>query len=90
MRFRLLFITFFGFLTFLQPPLLFGKEMSLKDFFELALKNNLELTAYKKEVLATKLERDAARGALYPRLKLEEYFYRSDIPAQVFTFKLNQ
>ncbi len=64
--------------------------MHLKDFFELALKNNLELTAYKKEVLATKLERDAARGALYPRLKLEEYFYRSDIPAQVFTFKLNQ
>ncbi len=72
------------------PQVLSGRELTLKDFFELALKNNLELRAYQKEVEAAKLEKEAAKGALYPRLKLEEYFYRSDIPAQVFTFKLNQ
>jgi len=82
-------ILLFSFI-FLQSSNLLAKELSLKDFFELALKNNLELKAYKEEVRAAELKKEAAKGAYFPTLKLEEFFYRSDIPAQVFTFKLNQ
>lgn len=68
----------------------YGRDITLKELMELALKNNPELKAHSEEVKAVELERDAAKGAFFPRLKLEEYFYKSDIPAQVFTFKLNQ
>lgn len=72
------------------PSLLWGKDISLKTFLELALKNNLELKAFQREINSFELEREAVKGSYFPRLKLEEFFYKSDIPAQVFTFKLNQ
>jgi len=85
--YRALIINSFGlFLAFS----LYGKELTLKELMELTLRNNPELKAYQAEVQAVKLQKEAAFGALFPRLKLEEYFYKSDIPAQVFTFKLNQ
>ncbi|MGB9761473.1 MAG: TolC family protein [Caldimicrobium thiodismutans] len=78
------------FFFFLTGASLFARELSLKDFIHLAIKNNLDLKASQEEVKAAKLEYEAAKGARFPRLKLEEYFYRSDIPSQVFMFKLNQ
>lgn len=79
-------------LSFSILPLfsLFAKEISLKEFLALALKNNLELKAFQQAIKASELEKEAAKGAYFPRLKLEELLSHSDIPAQVFTFKLNQ
>ncbi|MCS7149469.1 MAG: TolC family protein [Caldimicrobium sp.] len=67
-----------------------GRELSLKEALELALKNNRELKAFHREIEALKLEREAARGAIFPRLKIEEMFLKSDLPVNVFSFKLNQ
>lgn len=83
--YQILFIIFSLF-----PLQLFAKELSLKVFLDLALKNNLELKALQQEIKALELEREATKGAYFPRLKLEEFFYKSNIPAQVFVFKLNQ
>lgn len=69
---------------------LFAREISLAEFLSLALKNNLELKAFQQDLKASELEREAVKGAYFPRLKLEELLSHSDIPAQVFTFKLNQ
>ncbi len=74
----------------LLPAPLLGKEISLKTLFELALKNNLELKAFQQEIKSLELEKEAVKGSYYPTLKFEEIFYKSNIPAQVFTFKLNQ
>ncbi|MFN3504898.1 MAG: TolC family protein [Caldimicrobium sp.] len=78
-----------SFILFTSSPLL-GNEISLKTFFELALKNNLDLKAFQRELKSAQLEKEAIRGSYFPKLKFEELFLKSDIPAQVFTFKLNQ
>ncbi|MFN3568063.1 MAG: TolC family protein [Caldimicrobium sp.] len=80
----------FGLFLFFSPSYLLGTELSLKTFLELALKNNLELKAFQRELKSAQLEKEAIRGDYFPRLKFEENFLKSDIPAQVFTFKLNQ
>ncbi len=68
----------------------FSQELSLKRVIEDALANNLELKAYRYEIKAYEREYRAARGSLFPRLKLEETFTKTDIPAYVLFTKLNQ
>lgn len=79
-----------NFLLFFIPSILLGEAIPLKFFFQMALKNNLELKAFQREISSIELEREAIKGAYFPRLRLEEFFYKSDIPSQVFLFKLNQ
>lgn len=68
----------------------FAKELSLKEAIELALKNNPLIRSSQRDIKAQELELKAARGALFPRIKLEETFTRTDLPAYAFMSRLNQ
>ncbi len=74
----------------LTASLTFAGELSLNRVMEDTLKNNLEIKALKHELKAYELEYKAVRGKLFPNLKLEETFTRTDIPAYVLFTKLNQ
>ncbi|HIP43454.1 MAG TPA: TolC family protein [Aquifex aeolicus] len=77
-------------LPFLLFGLSFAAEIPLKVFIQQALKENLELKSYKNQVKATEYEYKAAKGLLFPTLKIEETFTKTDIPAYVLFTKLNQ
>ncbi|GAB6066199.1 TolC family protein [Aquifex pyrophilus] len=79
---RYLLVLLFGFA--------FSAEIPLKVFIEDALERNLELQAYKREVKSKEYEYKSARALLFPNLKLEETFSRTNIPAYVLFTKLNQ
>ncbi len=68
----------------------FAKELSLQEAIDLALKNSLAIKASQRDVKAQELELKAAKGALFPRIKLEEIYTRTDVPAYAFMSKLNQ
>lgn len=70
--------------------LLLGKELTLQEAIELATKNNHLIKAAKRDVKAQELELRAIKGAIYPRIKIEENYTRTDIPAYAFMSKLNQ
>lgn len=89
MRSYLKFFKIFFWLFFF-PLLSYAKELSLKEAISYALKNNLELKAFQNELKAYQLEREAVKGIYFPRIKLEEIFFQSDLPVQSFMFKLNQ
>ena len=65
-------------------------ELSVSDVLQKALENNREIKAMQREISAGRLELKSARGAYYPRIKLEENFTRTDIPAYAFMSRLNQ
>ena len=65
-------------------------ELSVLDVLQKALENNREIKAMQREISAGKLELKSARGAYYPRIKLEENFTRTNIPAFAFMSRLNQ
>ncbi|MFN3598887.1 MAG: TolC family protein [Aquificaceae bacterium] len=69
---------------------LFARELSLREVLELALKNSPMVKSAQRDVKAQELELKAARGALLPRVKVEETFTRTDMPAYAFMSKLNQ
>ncbi len=68
----------------------FGEELTLRKVMEDTLKNSLEIEALKHELKAYELEYRSAKAKLFPNLKLEEIFTRTDIPAFVLFTKLNQ
>ena len=70
--------------------LLFGKEITLQEAIKLAIENNRLIKAAKRDVKAQELELRSIKGAIYPRIKIEENFTRTDIPAYAFMSKLNQ
>ncbi|ADC89434.1 outer membrane efflux protein [Thermocrinis albus DSM 14484] len=65
-------------------------EYTAKDLVEMALQNNREIRASQREVEASRLELRAARGAYFPRLKLEETYTRTDLPVYAFMMRLQQ
>ncbi|MFN3976818.1 MAG: TolC family protein [Aquificaceae bacterium] len=69
---------------------LFAKELSLREAIELALKNSPVVKSAQRDLKAQELELKAAKGALFPRIKVEETFTRTDVPAYAFMSKLNQ
>ncbi|WP_448588507.1 TolC family protein [Thermocrinis sp.] len=79
---------------FLIPLLLIGlawsAELRVEDILSKALENNRELRAMQRELEAGRLEVRSAKGGYYPRLKFEETFTRTDIPAYAFMSRLNQ
>lgn len=68
----------------------FAQELTFERVKEDVLSKNLELKAYRYELKALEREEDSARGSLFPTIKLEETFTRTDIPAYALLFKLNQ
>jgi len=85
------FVNFLLFLCFfLQASLSFSHTVSLKEALRLAKERNLELKAQERFVQASKLEKESVRGAYFPVLRFEETYAKTDLPANVFFYKLNQ
>ncbi|MEJ5338569.1 MAG: TolC family protein [Aquificaceae bacterium] len=70
--------------------LAFARDITLKEVVDLALKNSPLIKSAQRDLRAQELELKAARGALFPRVKLEETFTRTDMPAYAFMSRLNQ
>ncbi|MFN7065407.1 MAG: TolC family protein [Aquificaceae bacterium] len=68
----------------------FARELTLEEALELALKNSPVIKSAQRDVRAQELELKATKGALFPRIRLEETFTRTDIPTYTFMNKLNQ
>ncbi|MEN3028836.1 MAG: TolC family protein [Aquificaceae bacterium] len=67
-----------------------AKELTLDESLRLALENSPLIKSAQRELRAQELEVRAARGALLPRIRLEESFTRTDLPAYAFMNRLNQ
>ena len=78
------------FILILWTTFLFAKELKIQEAIDLALKNSPIIKASQRDVKAQELELKAAKGALFPRIKLEETYTRTDVPAYAFMSKLNQ
>ena len=65
-------------------------RLSLKAAVRMALENNHQIKAFAYSVSASKQDIRLARGELLPKLAIEENLTRTDIPAYVFSSKLNQ
>ncbi|AAC06879.1 TolC family protein [Aquifex aeolicus] len=77
-----------GFL--LLVGLSFAAELPLKVFIKDALQNNLELSSQRREVKASEYEYKSVRGLLFPTVKLEETYTKTDISSYYLFTKLNQ
>ncbi len=67
-----------------------ARELELREAIELAIRNNHLIKSAQRDIKAQELELKAAKGALFPRIKVEETFTRTDMPAYAFMSKLNQ
>ncbi len=67
-----------------------SQTLSLREVLKLTKENNLEIKAYEKILTSAQLEKEASKGAYFPILKLEGSFTRTDLPTNVFFYKLNQ
>ncbi|WP_143045250.1 TolC family protein, partial [Acinetobacter baumannii] len=67
-----------------------ARELELREAIELAIRNNHFIKSAQRDIKAQELELKAAKGALFPRIKVEETFTRTDMPAYAFMSKLNQ
>ncbi len=70
--------------------LVFAEEIEIKKVLDLALKNSPLIKSAQRDLKAQELELKAVRGALFPKIKLEETYTRTDVPAYAFMNKLNQ
>ncbi len=77
-------------LLFLIASFGFSQELTLERVLRDTLEKNLEIKALKHELRSYEREYLSARANLFPNLKLEENFTRTDIPAFVLFTKLNQ
>jgi len=67
-----------------------AQTISLKEALRLAKEKNLELKAQERFVQASQLEKESAKGAYFPVFRFEETYAKTDLPANVFFYKLNQ
>ncbi len=67
-----------------------ARELELREAIELAIRNNHLIKSAQRDIKAQELELKATKGALFPRIKVEETFTRTDVPAYAFMSKLNQ
>lgn len=89
MKFIFKFLTFLWLISFF-PVLLFARELSISEVLEIALRENPLIRSAHSQVKAQEHELRAVKGAYYPRIKVEEFFTRTNIPAHSFSLKLNQ
>jgi outer membrane protein TolC len=66
------------------------RKLSLKTAVQMALENNHQIKAFAYSVSASQQDVHIARGELLPKIAIEENLTRTDIPANVFSYKLNQ
>jgi outer membrane protein len=66
------------------------RKLSLRAAVDLAMKNNHQIKGFAYAVSAAGEDVGIARGNLLPNVALEENFTRSNLPAYVFSSKLNQ
>lgn len=69
---------------------IYGQEVTLKEAVAMALERNNLIKASKFDVASKEAVVSVARSSLLPKLYVDESFIRTDNPAQVFTWKLNQ
>lgn len=79
-------------LLVLFPGIGFGgiERVDFPEAVSRAMKNNPFLAAAGEEWVAAKKDAVAARGLYLPSLTFEERFVRTNIPSEVFAFKINQ
>jgi len=66
------------------------RKLSLKTAVRMALENNHQIKAFAYSVSASRQDVRLALGELLPKIAIEENLTRTDIPAYVFSSKLNQ
>jgi outer membrane protein len=66
------------------------RKLSFKTAVQMALENNHQIKAFAYSVSASQQDVHIARGELLPKIAIEENLTRTDIPANVFSSKLNQ
>lgn len=74
----------------LIPVFVEARELTLREAIEIALRESPLIRSAQGQVKAQEHELRAIGGAYYPRLKVEEFFTSTNIPAQSFFLKLNQ
>src|SRR5512141_596028 len=77
--------------VFAFPPA--ASAMEAVDFHQAVartLSNNAFVSAAGEEAVAARRDADAARGYLLPSVRFDEKFVRTNVPAEVFGFKMNQ
>lgn len=67
-----------------------AREITLVEAIDLAVKNSLIVKSAQRDVRAQEFELLAAKGALFPKIRVEETFTRTDLPVYAFMSKLNQ
>jgi outer membrane protein TolC len=68
----------------------FGKELTLKEAIQTALKNSYQLKAAKKLLKSKEFEYKATKGLRWPTLKFTEMFMRTNVPGWAMMSELNQ
>ncbi len=68
----------------------FAGTITLKEALKLAKDRNLELKAQGHLVKVFQLEKESAKGSYFPIFKFEGTYAKSDLPGNVFFYKLNQ
>lgn len=71
------------------PVSLLANELTINEVLDLALRENPLIRSAQSQVRAQEYELRANSGANYLRIKLEEIFSRTNLPAHTFSFKLN-
>ncbi len=77
-------------LSILIATVAFGKELTLKEAIDTALKNSYQLKASKKLLKAKEFEYKATKGLRWPTLKFTEMFMRTNVPGWAMMNELNQ
>jgi outer membrane protein TolC len=90
----IIFLLFWFILFLFQTPLSYSyavaQTISLREALRLAKERNLELKAQERFVQSSKIEKESAKGAYFPVFRFEETYAKTDLPANVFFYKLNQ
>ncbi len=68
----------------------YAEILTLKQAISIALKENPGLKSYKWQLKAQKEDLNSAKGHLYPKVRFEERFQRTNNPTYGFMSKLNQ
>jgi len=84
------FITVFIIITSVMINSVAAETLTLQEAINLALENNSNLKAYYWSVQSQKEDYSAAKSNLYPKIRIEEKFIRTDNPTYGFMAKLNQ
>ncbi len=84
------FTAFFLLYYVLNPGVVHAETLTLQEAVNIALENNTLLKAHSWSVRSREEDLKAAKGQVYPNIRIEEKFIRTDNPTYGFMAKLNQ